>query len=280
MATVSEDLLLEGKDLLTKQSAEDIHRFGDRILSVEPDNWYGHYMRGCAFAIEADVTNSMKHLKTFAQGLDDEQMMADLCPGIAMAMARCMVSLTDPRGLDFSHVGELVGIVNSKLPESEDEYLLNAVFDIGIGYMKEGSPLNPLLTFHSYKALVVTAFRAYVELSIMIGLFEKIVIVKDTLSALGDPALNKALDANMDFINEMIAVMRDAVDDCPPDRLDKIEEYWLEHKVEPYLAHIFQAYQMSGTAAGGGRFLGKMAKKVMSTEILTFIKVYLSPKVE
>ena len=279
MATVTDDLIQEGNELFTKQSAEDLHRFGDRILSVEADNWYGLFIRGCAFALENDLNSSAKNLTECAEHVEDETVMEDLCPRIAQCFARCYMETGRAEGLDFTLVSGMLSAINDKLPESDGEYLVNAMFDEGMKLLKGKPPADPVMAYLMYKATCITSFRAYVELKIFIGFFEKLSALAEELKLSSDPKVCEFIDANEVFTQEMLAAMRTAVDTCPPERLELIEEYWLEHKTDAFVGHVIQAYQMSGAVASGRKFMSKMAGKVMLSSVQSFIKTYLSPKV-
>lgn len=279
-ATVTDELLQEGSELLAKNDSEGLHRLGDRVVSVEPDNWYGLYVRGCAYAIDGDFNNMVASWTQCAAHVDDERTMTDLQPNISKYLAHCILHITDGRGLDVSKISGLLDEINDKLPESDDEFLVNDALDDALGHLKDGAASNALLTYYTYKAVIVASFRSYVELPIFIGFFEKLDKMARLMKEVSDPKTAGVLDASGLFVDEMVAAMRAAVDNCPAEDLQKIEEYWLEHKKDPYLAHLMQAYQMSNAVATAGRFISKIAKKAMLTSVQAFIKVYLSPKIE
>ena len=279
MATVTDELIQEGNDLFAKQSAEDLHRLGDRILSVEADNWYGLFIRGCAFALEGDLNSSVKNLKECAEKVEDENVMADLADRMADCLSKCYLRIDAGAQLDFTSVAGFLNAVNDKLPESEDEFMVNAIFDRGLGLLKETAPVNRIITYLLYKATCITSFRAYVELPIFIGFFGKLKAVAEELKLTCEPKEAEFLDADQTFVDELVAAMSTAVDTCPPDQLERIEEYWLDHKTDVYVGHLLQAYQMSQAVSSGRKFMAKMASKVMLTSIQNFIKAYLSPKV-
>ena len=279
VATVTDDLIREGNDILAKQSPEEMHSFGDRILSVEADNWYGLFMRGCAFALDGDLNNSVKNLKECAENVEDETVMADLGVRMAECLSKCYLATPAGAQLDFSAVAGFLNAVNDKLPESEDEFMVNAIFEGGFKLLKEREPVNRVITYLMYKATCITAFRAYVELPIFIGFFGKLKALAEELKPICEPKEAEFLDADQVFVDELLAAMTTAVDTCPPEQLELIEEYWLEHKTDVYVGHLLQAYQMSQAVASGRRFMSKMAGKVMLGCIQNFIKAYLSPKV-
>ena len=279
MATVTEELIQEGNDLFAKQSAEDLHKLGDRILSVETDNWYGLFIRGCAFALQGDLNNSMKNLKGCAEQVEDETVMEDLAVRMAECLSQCYMVLDTGVQPDFAVVSGFLSAINDKLPESEDEFMLNAIFDGVFKLLKERQPDNFIITYLLSKATCIVAFRAYVEIPILIGLFGKLKALAEELKLSCDPKEAEFIDADLTFVDELLSAMDYVVSSCSPEQLEGIEEYWLDHKTDVYVGHILQAYQMSQALGSGRKFMIKMASKVMTGSIQNFVKSYLSPKV-
>ena len=279
MATISEELMAEGREVLASHVAEDIHRFGDRILSVEPDNWYGLYVRGVADALEIDFPNAVDSwTKCFAsmdEGADASAMLGEIISSIAF----CLTHMKGGEVKDFSSLGQLISDINQRLPESDDEVIVNPILDEIASYLRENDPENPFTAYYASKALAMTAFRAYVELRFFVGFFGKVKEIGEILKAKCDPRVGGAVDTDAMFVDEVLRVMNEAIADTPAEEMDAIEEYWLEHNIETYLGHLSQAYQMSLAMATAGKFVSKMAKKVMNAEIPLFIKNYLAAKI-
>ncbi|MCQ2085531.1 MAG: hypothetical protein MJZ21_05225 [archaeon] len=279
MATVSEDLFMEGREVLSSQKAEDIHKLGDRIISVEPDNWYGLYLRGCAYGYESDFSNCVENWTKAVNNLDDDSQMESMCQEMCKALVHCLTHVDGNPSMNFAVLGENLITVNDKLPESDDEVFVTSVLSLALEGLRANAPVNPLMTYYTFKALVMCSFRAYVELGIFLGFFEKLNEIAEILKGYSDPKSAGVIDANQLFSVEVSAAIKSALDDTPEDYLEKIEEYWLEHKTDSYMGHLQQAYQMSANYAVLGKFTGKLAKKVMLTEVQVFIKTYLNVKV-
>ena len=278
MATISEDLMAEGRDVLSSHVAEDIHRFGERILSVEPDNWYGLYVRGVAYALEVDFANAVDHWARFLRNADEGIDITPMLGDIVSAVAFCLTHMKGGEVKDFSSLGQFISDLNVRLPESDDEVIVNPILDEIAGFLRDHDAENPFTAYYASKALAMTAFRAYVELRFFVGFFNKVKEIGEILKSKCDPRVGAAVDTDFIFVDEVLRVMEEAIANTPAENMDAIEEYWLEHNVDSYLGHLMQAYQMSLTMATAGKFVGKMAKKVMTAEIPMFMKVYLSAK--
>ncbi len=278
MATISPELIAEGTDVLASHVAEDIHRFGDRILAVEPDNWYGLYVRGAAYALEIDLPNAVDNWSRCFKNMDEDADASPMLGDIVSSLAFCITHLKGGEVKDFSALGQLISDINIKLPESDDEVIVNPILDEIAGFLRDHDAENPFTAYYASKALAMTAFRAYVELRFFVGFFNKVKEIGEILKSKCEPRVGAAVDTDFIFVDEVLRVMNEAIANTPAEDMDAIEEYWLEHNVDSYLGHLTQAYQMSLTMATAGKFIGKMAKKVMGSEIPMFIKVYLSAK--
>lgn len=279
MATVSEDLIEEGTAVLAQRNTEEIQKLGDRIVSVEPDNWYGLFVRGCGYALESDFSNTVANWNRCIANIEDENTVAGLCPLMTDYLTECIMHLPAGDRLDFSQVAELLDRLNDRLPESEDEVFVNSVLDKGIETLREKAADQPLIAYFAYKALVITGFKSYVELDILMGFMKKLVEINGIVKDHADGKTASAFDNDRLYLDEMHAVMTSAVGNTPEEQLDKIEEYWLEHKTDPYVSHVLQSYQMSAAVSTAGKITSKLAKKVMLAEVQNFIKSYLGPKV-
>lgn len=279
MATVSDDLIKEGEGLLFSKNAEEILKFSDRVISVEPDNWYGLYVRGCGYALEPDFANCISNWRSFLDNVEDDSVVERYVPEMCGFLTHCLMHISGKPNLDFSKMGEMLTVINDRLPESEDEVFVTKCMELGLKYLKDNSACESLLTYYSYKALVFCSFRSYVELPILSGFFDGLAAIGDEIKAREDPRIGNVIDADRIFLNEVKAALDSAVENCPPETMERIEEYWLEHNVETYVSHIQQAYNASAAAATAGKLTGKLARKIMLTETQNFIRVYLGPKI-
>lgn len=278
MVTVSEDLLKEGTDVLATGNAEEIHKLGDRIVSVEPENWYGLYIRGCAYALEADFANCISNWDKFINNLEDDSFLEKSCDYMASIMVKCLTSLSGKPPLDFGKFGQMLLVINDKLPESDDEVLVTAIMDGAIEYLKDNACTEPYLTYNAFKALTFCSFRAYVEFPLIGGFFEKLMTIGDEIKARSEPAVGGIIDTDRMFLTEVKNAIDTAVAGCSEEDLEKIEEYWLGHKTDSYVGHIQQAYNMSAAYVQAGKLTGKILKKSMLLEVQTFATVYLRGK--
>ncbi|MCQ2079327.1 MAG: hypothetical protein MJZ38_04645 [archaeon] len=279
MSTVTDDLLIEGKETLASNNAEDIHRFADRVVSVEPDNWYGLYMRGCGYALDNDLSNCVANFRSAAENIEDESVAAELLPTMCQLLAECIVRQDGSVRLDFSRVGEFMNTMNDRLPECDDEVIVTDILGRVIEYIGANKVPVPLIAYYGCKALVVTAFRAYVQLGFFPGFFQSLKQIGEILIGSCDEKSIKLIRGDVAFIDAVIGAIESAVSDRPEEDLGRYEDYWLSHKLDSYVGHIMQAYQLSAASANGG-FLAKMSTKMMNAEIQTFIKIYFSAKIE
>ncbi len=278
MSTVTPELMAEGEAAIAKHDAEEIHRLGDRIVSVEPDNWYGLYVRGVGYAFEVDIKNAIDCWTKAFEGIEDESYAVKMLPGIIDSLAFCLNHMKGGEMDDFRTLGELISTINGMLPESDDEVIVNPVLDKSLEYFAETAPEHPFTAYYSLKAFVMSAFRAYVELRFFPVFFEKLRKAGDEIKVHAEDRLVKAIESDYVFIDLLIGAINGAIESTSAEDMDAIEEYWLEHSIDPYLGHLTQAYQMSAAMATSGKLMGKMAKTVMNSEIPLFIKVYLSAK--
>ena len=278
MSTVTPELLSEGEAIVSRHDAEEIHRFGDRIVSVEPDNWFGLYVRGVGYGLEIDLKNAVDCWTRSLEGIDDESYAEKMLPGIVDSLAFCLNHMKGGDMDDFKSLGELISSLNGMLPESDDEVIVNPVLDRSVEFFSAHPAEFPFTAYYALKAFVMTAFRAYVELRFFPVFFGKLKNAGDHIKANAEERVANAIDTDYLFVDTLVNAINGALESTSAEDLDAIEEYWLEHKVDPYLAHLMQAYQMSAAMATSGKFMGKVAKTVMNSEIPLFIKAYLSPK--
>ena len=279
MTTVSEELMAEGTEVLASHNAEDIHRLGDRILSVEPDNWYGLYIRGVADALEIGFADAVTNWSKCLANMDEDADVTPLLGDMVSSMAFCLTHMKGGEVKDFSSLGQLISDINQKLPESDEEVIVNPILDEIAAFVRDHDAENPFTAYYAAKALAMTSFRAYVELRFFVGFFTKVKDIGGILKAKCDQRVGNAIDTDAIFVDEVIRVMEEAIANTPAETMEAIEEYWLEHNIDTYLGHLAQAYQMSLAMATAGKFVSKMAKKVMNAEIPLFIKNYLAAKI-
>lgn len=277
MSSIDPNLLSEGKELIESHDADGLHRFSDRVLTVDPKNWFGLYARGCAYALDADYENMMSNWSGFIDAIDDDSMVADLQPVLSSYYAYCLLHMSINNKLDISKYGNFIGSVNDKLPESKEELFLNDAMDIAIEGLKKGDADYPQAAFYVFGGSVVASFSVYVELPIFIGFFNKLSQMLDIAAKDATPKGIKIMEKNRFFIESMLSAMNWAVDNCSSEELESAEEYWIEHDRNPYLAHVSQAYQMLLISATGGFVLSKIAKKAMRVSARNFIVSYLAP---
>ena len=278
MSTISEDLMAEGSEILASHVAEDIHRFGDRILSVEPDNWYGLYVRGVAYALELDLADAIGSWSKFVGGVEEDVDLTPMLGHIISSLAFCITHIKTGEVKVFGELGQLIDKLNQKLPETEGEIIVTPILDEIAAFVRDHDAENPFGAYFGSKALAIAAFCAYVELAIFKEFLLRVKVIGEILKSKCEPRVGEAMDTDFIFIDEVLAAIDDALANTPAEELEAIEEYWLEHSADPYLGHLMQAYQMSLTMVTAGKFVGKMAKKVMSSEIPLFMKNYLAAK--
>ncbi len=278
MATVTPELIAEGESIIAKHDAEEIHRFGDRVVSVEPDNWYGLYVRGVGYCLEVDLKNAVDCWTRSFAGIEDEAYAERMVPGIVDSLAFCLNHMKGGEVDDFKTLGELISTINGMLPESDGEVIVIPVIDRSIEFFSENPAEFPFTAYYTLKALAMTAFRAYVEMRIFVDIFTKLALAGEKIKVHASDKAAGAIESDRIFVDMMLDAVRGIVDNTPAEELDAIEEYWLEHSIDPYLSHLMQAYQMSSAMATSGKFLSKMAKKVMTSEVELFSKFYLAAK--
>lgn len=277
MTTIDPDLLSESRELTDSCDADALHKFSDRILTVQPENWLGLYTRGCAYALDANFADMMSNWKAFINALDDDSLIVDIQPVLSTYYATCLLHLVIDKKLDMSDFGDFLATVNDKMPESEGEVFLNSAMDIAIDALKAGNTTMPPLTYYAFKASVVTSFKAYVELPIFIGFFDKLSQMLEIILKGSTPKNVKVMEKDREFLDTMTISMNWAIENSTPEELEAAEEYWVEHDRNPYLAHVMQTYQFSLATSVGGFFVSKMAKGAMKTSVKNFIARYLAP---
>lgn len=279
MATVTEDLLIEGKEILASGNSEEIHRFADRIVSVESDNWYGLYMRGCGYALDADLSNCVSNYKSCGENLEDENKAAELLPVMCQMLAGCIMRQDGSVRLDFSCVGEFLNVMNDRLPECDEEVIVTKVLECMKEAAENGPVAVPLIAYYGCKALVVSSFRAYAQLGFFPGFFETLKQIGQILVVKCDDKSAKMINGDAGYLDAMVNAINSALETRTEEELEKYEDYWLGHKLDTYVGHIMQAYSLSASVANGG-FLAKVGVKLMNTEIQAFIQTYFSAKIE
>lgn len=277
MTEIDQNLLSESKELLEACDADALHKFSDRILTVQPENWLGLYTHGCYCALDADYDGMMSDWKRFIESLDDDALIVDIQPALSKYYAQCLLHLVTNKKLDMSDFGDFLANVNDKMPECEGESFLNTAMDIAIESLKEGKCSIPPLTYYAFKASVVTGFKAYVELPIFIELFTKLSQMLDIVLQNSTPKGAKVMDKDREFLDTMLSSMNWVIENCTPEELESVEEYWVEHDRNAYLAHVMQTYQFSLASAVGGFFMSKISKGAMKTSARNFVVRYLAP---
>lgn len=278
MATLSPELLNEGKDVLCSRNAEDIVRFADRIVSVEPDNWFGLYAKGVGSGLSINFPEFVANMTKCFDNLENGEDIVPLFQHFTDSLSFCLTHMNTAEVKDFSGLGELFNKVNDKLPESDDELIVTPVLDSALAALGEAAPEDPFAAYYALKAMAMTAFRAYVELEFFVDFFAKMEKIGEAIKAKSDERVGAVMDTDRIFLDTFINTVSSALSNVSNEDLDAIEEYWLEHRIDPYLGHIMQAYQMSAAMATSGKLMTKLAKKVMANEIFAFVKVYLSAK--
>ncbi len=277
MTAIDQNLLIECKELTEACDADALHKFADRILTVQPENWLGLYARGCAYALDANFDEMMSNWKNFIEGLDDDSLIVDIQPVLSTYYCTCLLHIVIDKKLDMSDFGDFLATVNDKMPESDGELFLNSAMDQVIEALKVGNSIHPPLTYYAFKASVVTSFKAYVEFPIFIGFFDKLSQMLDLILKGVTEKDAKVMEKDRLFLESMNSSMQWAIDNCTPEELEAAEEYWVEHDRNPYLAHVMQTYQFSLATSVGGFFLSKMAKGAMKTSVRNFVVRYLAP---
>lgn len=277
MTEIDPDLLSESRELLDACDADALRKFSDRILAVQPENWLGLYTHGCCCALDADYVGMMSDWKGFIENLDDDAPIVDIQPVLSRYYAHCLLRLVTNEKLDMSDFGDLLATVNDKMPECEGESFLNAAMDIALDSLKEGRSALPPLTYYAFKASIVTAFKAYVELPIFIGLFAKLSQMLDLVLRNTTPKGAKMMDKDREFLDTMLLSMNWVIENCTPEQLESAEEYWVEHDRNAYLAHVMQTYQFSLASAVGGFLVSKISKGAMKTSARNFAVRYMAP---
>lgn len=278
MVTLSQELLDEGKDILSSRNAEDIVRFADRIVSVEPDNWFGLFVKGVGSGLSTNFPEFVASMTKCIDSMETGDDMVPLFEHFTDSLAFCLTHMNTAEVKDFSGLGELFNKLNEKFPENDDEIIVNPVLDSALSALSENAPADPFAAYYALKAMAMTAFGAYVELDFFLGFFDKVAQIGEAIKAKCDERVGAVMDADRIFLDTFRDIVSSGLASVSEEDLDAIEEYWLEHRIDPYLGHIMQAYQMSAAMATSGKLMTKLAKKVMTNEIIAFMKIYLNVK--